>query len=66
MFCNYFSLTNSYLVNRIEEFEGNGSGWQYHACVEMTMRADQYDHSTTFRKRKFNNNEGSSYIKLPF
>ena len=29
MFGNYFSLTHSYFVNRIEEFEGNGSGWQW-------------------------------------
>ena len=39
MIGNYFSLTHSYFVNRIKEFEGNGSGWQYHACVEMFMRA---------------------------
>ena len=31
MLDNYFSLNHSYFVNRIEEFEGNGSGWQYHA-----------------------------------
>jgi len=36
MFDNYFSLTHSYFINRIKEFEGNVSGWKYHACVEMT------------------------------
>lgn len=51
---SYFRCTSSYLANRTEEFEGNGFGWQYHACVEMTMRADQFDSSTTFHKRKFN------------
>jgi hypothetical protein len=62
MFDNYFSHTHPYFVNRIEEFESNGSDWQYHACVEMTMRAGQYDPSTNFRKSKYKNKIGSSYM----